>query len=57
MTDQLPDDQPSRIPPEHPTDPPDEPQIEAEPKPVAETGGLRQGVKLTSVRAAGCLSS
>jgi hypothetical protein len=30
MMDQLPDDSPSRTPPEHPTDPPDEPETDVD---------------------------
>lgn len=39
MTEQLPDDSPSRLPPEHPTDPPDEDEIKAGEKRESEMNG------------------
>jgi hypothetical protein len=57
MTEQLPDDSPSRLPPEHPTDPPDEQEIKADQKPVCEAGDLSERAKITSPRVAHRLSA
>lgn len=51
MTDQLPDDRPSRIPPEHPTDPPDGEDIRAISKPETEARGVPENAPSTSLRA------
>lgn len=50
MTDQLPDDTPSRLPPEHPTDPPDEDEIKAQAKPVPEADPACRSVKISLPR-------
>ena len=52
MIDQLPDDSPSRPPPEHPTDPPDEPEIKSDQKAASDTGTAYQAVKVSFPRAA-----
>ncbi len=52
MTDQLPDDSPSRFPPEHPTDPPDEEEIEAAKEPLAKVGDFSGHLRLSSPRGA-----
>lgn len=52
MTDQLPDDSPSRLPPEHPTDPPDEEEIEVVKEPVPEVGDFSRHLRLSSPRGA-----
>jgi hypothetical protein len=51
MIDQLPDDRPTRIPPEHPTDPPDGEDIHAINKPAPEPRGVPAHAPATSLRA------
>lgn len=52
MMDQLPDDTPSRLPPEHPTDPPDESDVSAGDKPAADAYEAARGVRISLPRAA-----